>query len=92
MITVKLTQNECAAMTFDDLQNRPVPEPRSVRSGKLWCHYAATAEEWATLADYADGQAEHWESGGTDNPNSLEDGRRCRKAAARMRAAVEVAR
>ncbi len=92
MITVKLTQRECSALTFDDLRNRPVPNPRLVRSGRLWDHYAATAEEWATLADYADGQAEHWESGGTDNPDSLEDGRRCRRAAARMRAAVEATR
>ncbi len=92
MITVKLTQRECSALTFDDLRSRGQPRPTTIKASVLWCHYAATAEEWATLADYADGQAEHWESGGTDNPDSLEDGRRCRRAAARMRAAVEATR
>lgn len=92
MIIVKLTQNECAALTFDDLSNRDQPSPTPIKSTRLWCHYSATAEEWTILADYADGQAEHWEGGGTDNPNSREDGRRCRRVAARIRAAVEGAR
>ena len=92
MIIVKLTQNECAALTFDDLKNRGQHRPVTIKTSRLWCHYSATAAEWTALADYADGQAEHWEGGGTDNPNSRADGRRCRKVAARIRAVVEGAR
>lgn len=92
MITVRLTRQEQEALTWDDLHRRSIPVPTEVSRGRRWVTVAATADEWRRIAAYADGQAEHWASdigcGADESAAIRRDAARCRKVAARTRAAV----
>jgi len=92
MITVRMTRQEQAALTWDDLRHRGVPVPATVAAGRLWMTCEAAARDWEAIARYAAGQAEHWEDdiGVTSDEASLlrRDAARCRRVADRIRAAL----
>lgn len=92
MIAVRMTMRERESLTWDDMANRDVPVPKTVARGRLWVTCEATAAQWATVARYADGQAEHWADDigvtGEELAGVRRDAARCRRVAERIRSAV----